>query len=128
MTPQEVEALLAKPLNAIVAVNRRSGGPQLTPVWFLWDGSRFAFSTTRDRVKYGNIRRDPNISLIVDDLAAHQYVVAYGRAEILEGSPEDIVRPLMEKYIPGNEARIDAVLRDPSRITVVMRPESLISR
>ena len=85
MTPEERNAQLAKPLNAIVAVSRRAGGPQLTPVWFYWDGEAFFFSTTRSREKYKNIKRNPEISLIVDDLAAHTYVAAYGRAEIVEG-------------------------------------------
>ena len=104
MTPEERNAQLAKPLNAIVAVSRRAGGPQLTPVWFYWDGEAFFFSTTRSREKYKNIKRNPEISLIVDDLAAHTYVAAYGRAEIVEGDRERVVAltaPIMEKYMPG---------------------------
>lgn len=55
MTSEEVNVLLARPLDAIVAVTRREGGPQVTPVWFRWDGEAFYFSTTRHRSKYANI-------------------------------------------------------------------------
>ena len=44
-----VEAFLAEPRNVVVAAIRRDGRPQMTPNWFLWDGSRFWISTTKDR-------------------------------------------------------------------------------
>lgn len=129
MTPEERDAQLAKPLNAIVAVGRRWGGPQLTPVWFYWDGAAFYFSTTRGRSKYPNIRDNPEISLIVDDLAAHKYIAAYGRAEIVEGDRERVVAltvPIMAKYMPGN-ASDAATNMEPDRVVVVLRPERIVT-
>lgn len=125
MSPEELDSLLAKPNNAIVATTRRADAPQLTPVWFLWDGEFFTFSTTKGRVKYGNIKRNPRISLIVDDEMTHQYVVAYGEAEIVEERERvaELTRPLLEKYAPGNTARLETVLSDTSRIIVLLRPD-----
>lgn len=130
MTPEERNEQLAKPLNAIVAVSRRAGGPQLTPVWFYWGGEAFFFSTTRSREKYKNIKRNPEISLIVDDLAAHTYVAAYGRAEIVEGDRERVVAltaPIMEKYMPGR-AKESAEQMEPDRVVVVLRPRRIVTR
>lgn len=130
MMPEERDALLAKPLNAIVAVQRQSGGPQLTPVWFLWDGQAFYLSTTKSRAKYANLQRHRAISLIVDDLAAHQYVAAYGHAEIIEHDRERIValtRPIMEKYAPERAAQM-AEGMEPDRVVVVLRPDKLVTR
>ena len=129
MTSQDIQELLSQPLNAIVGVNRASGGPQLTTVWFAWDGEAFTFTTTKDRAKYLNIQRDPNISLIVDDLAAHKYVVAYGKAEIIEQNVGELARPIIQKYVPAEqvERRVQAVANDPSRVLVVLRPEKLLS-
>jgi PPOX class probable F420-dependent enzyme len=130
MTPEEREALLAKPLNAIVAVPRRSGGPQLTPVWFHWDGHAFYFSTTRSRTKYANIKRHPEISLIVDDLAAHLYVAAYGHAEIIEDDRVQVIaltQPIMEKYAPGRAEQMLADLA-PDRVIVILRPTKIVDR
>lgn len=132
MTSDEVNAMLAQQLNAIVGVNRRQGGPQLTPVWFHWDGEVFSFSTTRDRAKFGLIERDPRISLIVDDLAAHRYVVAYGRAEIVDkdrARVAELTRPIVEKYGGANaEAMLQSLAQDPNRVVVLLRPEKLIAR
>ncbi len=46
MTSEELQAILSKPNNAIVGANRPSGGPQLTSIWYFWDGTSFFFSTT----------------------------------------------------------------------------------
>src|SRR5579863_2733373 len=102
MTHEEMQTLLSKPNNAIVGVNRTSGGPQLTPVWFAWDGTDFFFSTTTDRAKYLNLKRDPSISLVIDDVESHKYVVAYGKAEIIEQDFADLVRPVIARYAPAD--------------------------
>jgi len=81
---EEMKDFLAKPNNAIIGVNRAEGAPQLTPVWYVWDGDAFYFSTTKDRAKYLNLKRDPSISLVVDDVPSHRYMTAYGKAEIIE--------------------------------------------
>ena len=130
MTSEEMQAILSKPNNAIVGVNRPEGGPQLTPVWFHWDGTSFSFSTTKDRVKYLNIKRDPSISLIVDDLEAHKYITAYGRAEIVEDNGGELSRPIIQKYLSGDrlESMVKMVDDDPNRVVVVLRPDKIVTR
>ncbi|HEU5368672.1 MAG TPA: PPOX class F420-dependent oxidoreductase [Ktedonobacterales bacterium] len=130
MTDQEIHTLLSQANNAIVGVNRADGGPQLTPVWYAWDGKDFLFCTTKDRAKYWNIKRDPEISLIVDDLKAHKYVVAYGHAEIIEQNVGEGARPIIQKYVPADqlEQSVKAINDDPARVLVVLHPEKLISR
>jgi PPOX class probable F420-dependent enzyme len=127
MNVQEMRAFLSKPNNAIVGVNRAHGGPQLTPVWYVWDGEAFYFSTTKDRSKYVNIKRDPSITLIVDDPVTKQYVVAYGQAEIIEHNVAELSRPLIEKYMPGHIEQGMKMVSDPSRVLVVLRPEKILA-
>jgi len=130
MTSDDLHALLAKPLDAIVAVDRPSGGPQVTPNWFVWDGEAFYLSTTRSRSKYPNIKRNPDISIIVNDQAAHRYVAAYGRAEIVEDDYDTIARltiPIIEKYMPGGSQGFVANLREQGRVVIVLRPDKLVT-
>jgi PPOX class probable F420-dependent enzyme len=129
MTSEEMQTLLSKANNAIIGVNRADGGPQLTPVWYAWDGISFYFSTTKDRFKYFNIKRDPTISLIVDDVEMHKYVVAYGHAEIIEQNYEELLRPIVKKYVPENqiEQAIKMITDDPSRVLVVLHPEKIVT-
>jgi nitroimidazol reductase NimA-like FMN-containing flavoprotein (pyridoxamine 5'-phosphate oxidase superfamily) len=67
ITSEAIERLLAQPNHAIVGVNRASGAPQLSVVWYLWDGTSFSFSTAKGRAKYFNLKRNPSISLLIDD-------------------------------------------------------------
>ena len=46
MITEEQAALLAQPNTAIIGVNRAKGGPQLTVVWYVWNGKDFSFSIT----------------------------------------------------------------------------------
>lgn len=129
MTPEEIQTLLSKPNNAIVGVNRSKGAPQLTTVWFAWDGTSFYFSTTKDRAKYLNLKRDPSISMIVDDVESHKYVVAYGKAEIIEHDFANLVRPVIQKYTSPEQAEqmIQMTVNDPQRVIVVLHPEKVLT-
>jgi len=130
MTTEEIQALLSKSNNAIIGVNRATGGPQLTPVWYAWDGEAFYFSTTKDRSKYVNLKRNPNISLIVDDLESHKYIVAYGRAEIIEENIGELTRPIIKRYMPADQVEegVKMIQNDPRRVLVVLRPEKIVTR
>ena len=123
------DAMLAKPNNAVVGVNRANSAPQLTVVWYAWDGKDFYFSTTKARAKYVNIMRDPAISLIIDDPASHTYVAAYGRAEIITENQEPLARKIIERYASGSqaEAMIKGTVNDPTRVIVVLHPEKIIA-
>lgn len=128
MTSEEMHTFLSEPMNAIIGTNRRAGGPQLTPVWFLWDGESFFFTTTKDRVKYSNLKRDPYISLIVDDPQTRQYIVAYGRAEIIEQNAAQAIRQIFEKYVPEDQlGRWTPMADAPGRVAVVLRPEKVLT-
>lgn len=130
MTEQEIQTLLSQPNHAIIGVNRAGGGPQLTPVWFAWDGTSFLFSTLKKTAKYLNLKRNPSISLIVNDLPTRTYVVAYGRAEIIERETGEGARPILKKYVPAEqlEQSVKAINDDPDRVLVILRPEKIITR
>jgi PPOX class probable F420-dependent enzyme len=130
MTPEELDDFLAKPNNAIVGTAQRDGRHQLTPVWFVWDGEAFLLTTTRGRAKNANLRRDPFLSLIVDDPVGRDFVVAYGQAEIIEEYVPELVQRIIEKYVPGDQRaqRWQTMPQEPDRVAVVLRPEKMHSR
>ena len=126
MIPEELQELLTKTNSAIVAVNRPSGGPQVTPVWYLWDGEAFYFSTTTDRAKFSNIKRDPAISLIVDE--GSKYVAVYGQAQIIESDFADIAERLITKYVaPEQQHQWVKITQAPGRIIVKLKPEKVVA-
>ncbi len=133
MDAEALQAFLAQPHDAIISTNRVGKGPQLNPVWFLWDGESFLFSTQKASVKYANIVRDPNISVIVNDPVTHTYVSAYGRAEIvaLERYPE-LENAIVQKYIPADQRQqftaATQEISQASRVVIVLKPEKMVGR
>jgi len=129
MVPQELQGLLAQRHNAIIAVNRRAGGPHVTPVWYVWDGEDFYFSITTDRAKYSNIKRDPSISLIVED--GPSYVAAYGEAEFLDMGHSYVpalTDQLISKYVAGEQReQFLKIAKEPNRVLVKLRPEKVVT-
>ncbi|HKV02868.1 MAG TPA: PPOX class F420-dependent oxidoreductase [Ktedonobacteraceae bacterium] len=128
MITEKQAALLAQPNTAMIGVNRATGAPQLTAVWYVWDGNDFIFSTKKDRAKYVNIKRNPAISLMVDDTSTHTSVVAYGQTEIIEHDIAALAHPLIEKYVPKaqSEEALKEISDDPKRVMVVLHPEKIL--
>jgi PPOX class probable F420-dependent enzyme len=70
LTPTEARAfLLERPRTAKLASVRADGRPHVAPIWFDLDGDALVFTTWHTTVKAANIRRDPRVSLCVDDEA-----------------------------------------------------------
>lgn len=85
MSREQIDTFLAAPRHAIVAARRGDGRPQLSPVWYVFQESRFCFSTFVRSAKCHHLRRDPRIAICVD--GAHpdaRFVSIYGTVEIFE--------------------------------------------
>lgn len=66
-----------------LAVTRADGSPHVKPIWFVLDGDDFVFNTGEASVTGRALRRDPRISLLVDDeQPPFAYVLTEGRAAI----------------------------------------------
>ncbi len=64
----KVQKILHSKAFAYLATIGPNGKPQVTPMWFLWDGEYIKFTHTPDRQKYRNILRDPHVSIAVADV------------------------------------------------------------
>jgi PPOX class probable F420-dependent enzyme len=63
---------------AVLATLKADGTVQQTVMWYLIDGDELLFNTASGRVKYGNLARDPRVSLCVED--GYRYVTISGTA------------------------------------------------
>ena len=78
-----------------------NGAPQVTPVWFDYDGTFFRVNSAKGRVKDRNMRRNPAVSLsIVDPANPYRYVGVLGRVvEITEQGGDAHIDSLAKKYL-----------------------------
>lgn len=87
MTTQETrEFLRAGTRTGKLATVSADGSPHVAPIWFeLDDDGNLFFTTGASTVKGRNLRREPRMSLCVDDEnPPFSYVLLFGVAEILE--------------------------------------------
>jgi PPOX class probable F420-dependent enzyme len=127
-TNEAIETFLAEPRNAIVIGVRRDGTPQATPNWFTWDGQHFYVSTTRKRAKYPIFKRDPRVTLLIDDAEGRRYVALSGTVEVREDLEPllPIFRRTREKHsvpVPA-EAEFLAGLEADDRVLLVITPDT----
>ncbi len=90
MTPDEIrEFLLHGTRTAKVGTVMKDGAPHVMPIWFVLDEDQIVFTTHRDTVKGRDLRRDPRISVVVDDEAPpFGFVHIRGHVTLAEDSDE----------------------------------------
>lgn len=82
--------MMAQPRTGKIATVRADGRPHVAPIWFILDGDVMIFTTWHTSVKANNLRRNPWISLTVDDeTPPYAYVKYDGTAEIF-GDLDDL--------------------------------------
>jgi PPOX class probable F420-dependent enzyme len=99
--PEKYSDLLQKKTFANLGTLMPDGSPQVTPVWFDYDGKNILFNSAKGRVKDKNIRRDPRVSLaIMDPENPYRYLQIRGRVtNITEKGASEHIDKLAQKYL-----------------------------
>nr|WP_308299221.1 TIGR03618 family F420-dependent PPOX class oxidoreductase [Streptomyces sp. CL12-4] len=86
LTDQELSRLLGGQRFGVLASVRSSGHPHLSTVLYDWDAEErvLRVSSTADRLKVRQLRRDPHASLHVNGPDVWSFAVAEGEAEIVD--------------------------------------------
>lgn len=93
-----------------IAVTRQDGSPLITPIWFIHEDDAIYF-TPRERSEwFGCLRRDPRVSLCIDeDRLPYRKVLLEGSAELVHDVGEDDAwrdqyRRIASRYVPADAA------------------------
>ena len=104
------------------AVGEGSGPPQLIPIWYRYDSDVIWMMSEKKVSKIKNIKRNPRVSLSVDDDKTFPYrgVVAYGRITFVEENVQEGRRAIAHRYL--GEVEGDAYVAQPRpRGTILLR-------
>jgi PPOX class probable F420-dependent enzyme len=98
--PDFLDLVTTKKAFANLATVNPNGSPQVTPVWFDFDGKYIRVNSARGRVKDKNMRRDPRVALsILDPDNPYRYLAIRGRViKITEDGAVDHINALAKKY------------------------------
>jgi len=98
--PETFKDLLHKKAFAMLATVNADGSPQVTPVWFDFDGTHVRFNTARGRLKDRNLGRRPKVAIaIMDPDNPYRYMQVRGRiAEVTEAGADAHIDALAKKY------------------------------
>ncbi|MFG1907527.1 PPOX class F420-dependent oxidoreductase [Kribbella sp. NPDC048928] len=101
--PAEFHELLSSTAVAMVGTIGRHGEPQVTPLWFLWDGERVRISLVDGRQKLRNLRRNPAISVVIVNPARPTYYIELrGRIDDLVPDPEFALEQAIARKYTGS--------------------------
>jgi PPOX class probable F420-dependent enzyme len=119
--PEKYADLFTKPSFANLATVMPDGSPQVTPVWVDFDGSHVLFNSALGRVKDKNIRRDPRVSLAIQDPGnPYRYMEIRGRVvEITQKGADEHINKLSQKYL----GKPVYPFRQPGEVRVLYRIE-----
>lgn len=99
--PEKYRDILNKKAFAQLATIMPDGAPQVSPVWFDYDGQNIIINTAKGRVKDRNMRRDPRVGIdILDPDNPYRHVSIRGRViDITEDGADEHIDKLAKKYI-----------------------------
>lgn len=132
MTAEEYRALLMHGTRTgKLATVRADGRPHVAPIWFVLDGDDLMFMTGAETVKGRNLRRDPRVSLSVDEEdAPYAFAIVEGTVSISEDMGEMLVwsTRIAARYMGENLAeaygRRNAV---PGELLVRLSPSKVLA-
>jgi len=112
---------------AAVALSLADGTPQVTPIWFDWDGTHIILNTARGRVKDKVMQRGGKVALLIVD-PANPYRYLQIRGSVVEETEEgayEVICNLQLKYrgnrdFPKRQGEV--------RVTYKVLPEQVLAR
>ena len=121
MSQEMIGEFLQEKRIATLGVNRDDGPPQLVPIWYQYDGEVIWMASEKRVSKIENIKRNPRVSLSVnDDTFPYKGVVAYGKVTLVEENVQEGRRAIFRRYLGETEG--DAYAAQPRpRGTILLR-------
>ena len=123
--PEKFKDLLTKQAFAHLATLMPDGSPQVTPVWFDYDGTHILINTAKARVKDKNMRHQKKVALsILDPENPYRHMTVRGEVvEITEEGADTHIDKMAKKYLGKDKYPF----RQPGEVRVLykIRPERI---
>jgi PPOX class probable F420-dependent enzyme len=112
---------------AVLATINPDGTPQQSTMWYELQGDRIMMNTRVGRKKERNLKRDPRLSICIED--EYNYITLAGRAELDydHDSSQATIRALAVRYDGEEDAAqmVRNTFGKQSRVTIYVTIESI---
>jgi PPOX class probable F420-dependent enzyme len=128
--PDAAKELIRSGALGHLVTSRADGSPQVTCVWVAVEGEHLLTAHLNPgQRKVDNVRRDPRVALSFEGTKIHppglrEYLVVYGRAEIVEGGAPQLLQELAHVHL-GPEVRFPPMDNPPPGVRLRITPERL---
>ena len=124
---EEVESLLDEARIAVFCSHNRDGTIHAAPVWYRYmDGEIVVLTPSRSR-KARNVKRDKNVSVLIEQREPVRGVIIYGEAELGYSDPLSTAITICEKYMSKEEAKSfgEGSVKSGMDLLIRVKPESM---
>ena len=121
--PESFKDLFNKVAFAHLATVMADGRPQVTPVWFSFDGTHFWVNSAKGRLKDKNMRRNKYVALSIQDPDnPYRYLEVRGKVvDITESGAREHIDSLAKKYLDKDKYPVP----DEVRVIYKIKPERI---
>jgi general stress protein 26 len=131
LTKEEIESLLKEARTARFCSHNNDGTIHAAPVWFKYESGKIVILTPGHSRKAGNVRRNRNVSILIDLEKPTRGVLIYGKAELddrfdLESTAVSIAEKYMSKETAKEQWRT-VCPPSVSWLRISVKPERLAS-
>ena len=132
LSTQEQERFLAGRHVAVLVTLAPGGEPVPTPIWYLYRDGRFYFRTGAEAIKTRNARRDPRVSICIqDERPPYRAIVVRGTAEVSEGSL-GLAEEMPQRYLGflgalGYRRGVRQQVEQGEEVTIIVTPTKITS-
>lgn len=123
--PDAFKEVLNKRGFAHLATLMKDGSPQVTPVWYDFDGTHIRVNSAKGRLKDKNMRRNKRVALSIQDPDnPYRYIAIRGNVdEITESGADANIDSLAKKYLDKDRYPF----RAPGEVRVIykIRPDKV---
>jgi PPOX class probable F420-dependent enzyme len=129
MTRDEIDDFLAAPRLCHFATVDPEGHPRVRPLWYLWRGGEFLFTTRLQARHTGrDVGSNPRVAVsVASEDRPYRAVIAHGTVEVIEKT-EELLLAVSTRYGEEDGRRWTAkAMNEPDRVLLRMVPERLMT-
>ncbi len=101
----EQESYLREHHTGVLSTGRTDGSPQISTIFYDYDGTDIVISVTSDRAKWVNTQRQPKVAMLVLD--GRKQLILYGTTEGLDSDPDRVAMTRRLRAGMGREPEAD---------------------